>query len=136
MPVLRPICQTLLMSAATCALAACGPQVLPPSGPHAVTDPDRILLYQQEPSKYELLGEIAMPVTPDMRFDEHGDSTVGFEALKARAAAMGANGVLLLDKSNKHDYLVGVGYRGMYYQVPMRADPKSVVANAIYVPQE
>ena len=136
MPFSHALFQPLLLATAACALAACEPKVLPPSGPHPATPPDQVKLYQQEPAKYELLGEITMPVTPDMRFDERGDSTVGFETLKERASAMGANGVLLLDKSHRHDYVVGVGYRGTYYQVPMRKEPKTAIANAIYVHQE
>jgi hypothetical protein len=132
----RSIRRLLLPAAAACALAACGPQVLPPSGTHPAIQSDRVMLYPKEPSRYELLGEIVMPVTPDMRFDEHGDSTAGFDALKARASVMGANGVLLVDKTNNYDYLALVGYRGMFYQVPMRKEPKAAVAKAIYVIQE
>ena len=54
-------------------LGGCAPVVLPPSQ-HAPTSPDRVNLYQSPPAKYEALGIIAMPVTPEMKWDERGDS--------------------------------------------------------------
>jgi hypothetical protein len=129
-------CTPMVLAGMMSLLAACSPQVLPPSGSHPLTPWERVLIYQKEPAKYELIGEISLPVTPDMRWDEHGDSTPGFEALKNRASAMGGNGVLLKAKDGKNDYVVGAGYRGVFYQVPMRREPHSVVASAIYMLEE
>jgi hypothetical protein len=110
------------------------PEVVQSKGPHAPTSPEYIALYQKEPRKYERLGTITQVVTPEMKFDERGDSTPGFEKLKAQAAEKGANGLLLQLPDGTYDFLVLAGYRGSYYQVPAkRGDPKTVLAEAIYV---
>lgn len=125
-----------LLASAACFLGACGsPEILPPTQ-HSITPPENVRLFQAEPSKYEFLGEITLPVTPEMRWDENGDSTAGFNALKARASAMGANGVLLMRKDGTYDLVVGAGYRDKFYQVPMRREPRAVLAGAIYVVKE
>jgi hypothetical protein len=107
--------------------------VVPSSGPRSATKPDRVKIYQDYPKRYELLGIIALPVTPDERWDERGDANPGFDHLKAAAAALGANGLLLARDIAPNDVLVTAGYHGAMYQVPIRSTPKSVVAAAIYV---
>ncbi len=116
-------------------LAGCAPQVLPPSQ-HAPVAAGQVKLYQKQPAKYEALGTISVPVTPEMKWDERGDSTPGFEALKAKAAAMGANGLLFVGQPGTYDVLATVGYRGEFYQVPVKREPKSAVAQAIFVINE
>jgi hypothetical protein len=126
----------------------CESEVLPNSGNHPPLQPDQVKIYQKQPKKYEELGMIEVPTTAEMRWDQRGDSTAGFEALKAKAAAMGANGVLLVDP-NRHvdkdldpnraegNAAVTAGYKGKFYQVPLRAGtPPTAVAQAIYVLKE
>ena len=125
----------VLTGALAIALAGCSPQVLPPSS-HAPTTADQVKLYQKQPPKYEALGMISVPVTPAMKWDERGDSTPGFDALKAKAAAMGANGLLFTPQPGTFDVLVTAGYTGEFYQVPMKREPRSTVAQAIFVIDE
>lgn len=109
-------------------------EVVPSKGPRPPTDPAYVAIYQKEPRKYEVLGQISQVVTPDMKWDEKGDSTAGFEKLKALAAEKGANGLLLKLPEGTYAYLVLAGYKGQYYQVPVKAgEPKTVMGEAIYV---
>src|SRR4051812_27311197 len=101
----------LVLPTLAAALAGCAEHGIAPSGAHAITPPEAVQLYQKEPWKYELIGHIALPVTPDMKWDENGDSTLGFDALKAKASAMGANGILLMQKHGGFDLSVGAGYK-------------------------
>jgi hypothetical protein len=117
-------------------LAGCAPTVLPPSGPHAALATEQVKIYQNQPAKYELLGTIEVPVTAEMKWDEHADSTAGFLALKAKAGALGANGILLKVDENLYDIWVGAGFNGSYYLVPLRREPKTALAAAIYVIKE
>ena len=111
----------------------CSPEVVPSSGTRPPTDPKDVVIYQKEPQKYEELGVVEVPVGGDVRWDEKGESTPGFEKLKAGAAARGANGILLTRPSPDMG-LVLAGYKGTFYQVPVRAgNPKVVAVKAIYV---
>jgi len=116
-----------------CLLYACAPKVLTPSGPPPPPSPQTVKIYQEQPGKYELLGDISLAVTPEMKWDERGDSTAGFEALKAKAAAMGGNGLLLKSAQGNYDTSVGAGYNGKYYLVPLKREPRTVFGQAIYV---
>jgi hypothetical protein len=118
-------------------LAGCsGPEVLPPSGAHPVALPAQVKIYQKQPAKYELLGTINVPVTAAMKWDDRGDSTAGFEALQAKAAALGANGVLLKADQGLYDIEIGAGFKGTYYLVPLKKEPRTAVASAIFVLKE
>jgi hypothetical protein len=115
-------------------LAGCSsPEVLPASGPHPVTLPVQVIIYQKQPMKYELLGTVNVPVTAEMKWDDRGDSTAGFEALQAKAAALGANGVLLMADHSLYDIEIGAGYKGTYYLVPVKKEPRTAIAQAIFV---
>ena len=109
-------------------------EVVPSKGPRPPTSPEYIAIYQKEPRKYERLGLVTQEVTPDMKFDERGDSTKGFEKLKQLAAEKGATGLLLKLPEGTYDFLVLAGYKGSYYQVPAKqGQPKTVMGEAIYV---
>jgi hypothetical protein len=115
-------------------LGCASSEVVPSTGPRPPTDPASVAIYQKEPKKYERLGEITQVITPDMKWDERGDSTAGFDKLKALAAQKGGNGLLLKLPEGSYAYLVLAGYKGNYYQVPVKAgEPKTVMAEAIYV---
>jgi hypothetical protein len=114
------------------ALPGCAPEVLPATQ-HAPSTAESVMLYQKAPKKYENLGMISVPVTPDMKWDQNGDSTPGFDAIKAKAATLGANGVLLDAPRDQWDVMVTAGYKNSWYQVPVRANPKMAVATAIFV---
>ena len=71
------------------AIVGCSPEILPSSGPHPALSSDQVKIFQNPPKKYEMLGIMKIPVTPEMKWDERGDSTAGFEALKSGAAGFG-----------------------------------------------
>jgi len=125
----------LVLACTALALAACSEQV-PVSGPHPPLSPDQVKIFQAAPQKYEMLGTVEVPVTPEMKWDEKGDSTAGFNALKAKAAALGANGLLLTADQKLYDVGVGAGYNGTFYTVPLRYQPRTAVASAIFVLKE
>lgn len=116
-------------------LSGCGPQVVPASQ-HAPTSPNEVKFFQKQPAKYEELGMITVPVTAEMKWNEKGDCTPAFEALKTKAAAKGANGVLLIAQPGSFDVLATAGYKGAWYQVPVKREPKTLVVQAIYVINE
>jgi hypothetical protein len=114
----------------------CQSEVVPNSGNHPPTTPAQVKLYQDPPKKYEDLGTIEVPVGGDVRWDEKGDATAGFEKLKSQAASMGANGVLLAtDNPMMPKVVAGTG--SMYYRVPLRSgNPSVAMAKAIWVVKE
>jgi hypothetical protein len=107
--------------------------VVPSAAPRPATLPEQVRIYQDEPTHYERLGLIEMPLTAEMKWDEHGEAVAAVDALKARAAALGGNGLLLMVDSPQQAYVATVGYHGTFYQVPMRGEPRRAVAQAIYV---
>jgi hypothetical protein len=116
-------------------VAGCSSHVVPSTGPKPPTDPSQVVLYDKEPSKYEQIGRVEVPVGGDVRFDERGDASPGFEKLKAAAAAVGANG-LLFQTTSGETLKVLAGYRGTFHSVPIReGKPNYAVAQAIYVHQ-
>jgi len=121
-----------LVMAMVSLVAGCSSEAMPPTQ-HAAISPDEVKLYPKAPSRYEAMSIISVPITPEVRWDDKGESTKGFDALKSKAAAMGANGVLLAPEAGTYDLLVAAGYKGTWYQVPARRDPKAIVARAIYV---
>ena len=107
---------------------------VPSSGPRQPTTPDQVVIYPKQPdSKYEVLGTVTVPVGGDVRWDDRGESAAGFDLLKAHAATLGANGLLLELDEASYDLIATVGYRGTFYAVPIKRDPKRAVATAIYV---
>lgn len=111
----------------------CSPEVMPSSGTRPPTDPQSVQIYPKEPAKYEQLGVVEVPVGGDVRWDEKGEATAGFEKLKAGAAARGANGILLKHPSPDMSSVLA-GYKGTFYQVPVKlGNPKVVAVQAIYV---
>ena len=121
-------------------LIICGcssPEVVPSSGTRAPTRPEDVKIYAKHPRKYERLGVVSVAVTPEVRFDERGDANLGFDRLKAAAAARGANGLLLTkDGIEGSDALATVGYHGTFYQVPVKSNPRTAMGEAIYVIEE
>jgi hypothetical protein len=107
--------------------------VVPASGDRPPTNAKDVKLYTNEPKKYEKLGTVEVPVGGDVRWDSNGDATPGFEKLKAAAAAKGANGILLLPGKSQVESVVA-GYKGKFYQVPLRrGTPSAVVVEAVFV---
>jgi hypothetical protein len=114
--------------------SGCASEVVPSSGARPPTNPSTVNIYPKEPKKYEKLGVVEVPVGGDVRWDEKGEATAGFEKLKAGAAAVGANGILLNPPPAPGMPSVVAGYKGTFYQVPYRmGTPKVVSVQAIYV---
>lgn len=129
--------RAFLLVAAFGFAAGCASEVVPsPAGGRKPTQPSEVKVYQSQPKKYELLGTVEVPVGGDVRWDEHGDATPGFEKLRAEAASHGANG-LLLTVDGANTATVTAGYKGTFYQVPVRTgQPSTAMARAIYVLKE
>lgn len=136
---LKTSCAAWLVLSTLCWILAGGcqsPEVVAPSGPRAATSPEQVKIYQKQPKKYEELGVIEVPIGGDVRWDERAHAKGGFDQLKQRAAALGANGLLLQVPDGKQDFMVVAGDGNDYYQVPMRNEPRRAVAQAIYVLKE
>jgi hypothetical protein len=117
------------------ALAACAPEVLPTQS-HPALDMAQVKIYQKEPAKYEKLGPITLVVQSTEHWEKTADATPAFEQLRTKAAAMGANGILLIDDEHKEYTMAGASYQGDHYLVPVRRDPLTVAVQAIFVHQE
>lgn len=118
-------------------LLACAPEIVPTTGPHPATLASQVKIYQKQPSKYEKLGILELPAKPTTNWQESADATPAFTELRTRAAALGANGLLLMDDNpNANDVDVGAKFEGQYYLVPVRRDTKSVLVQAIWVISE
>ena len=130
---IRSASRFLLLAVATLMISGCTKEVPPTQ--HAPTNPATVKLYQKKPQRFEVLGTVMVPVTPAMKWDDRGDSTAGFEALKSKAAALGANGLLfVIEDHSKYDIEVTAGYKGEYYQIPLKLQPvRTAMAEAIYV---
>jgi hypothetical protein len=132
-PFRSPVTWFALIALAAAPGWGCGSHVVPSTGPRPPSNPALVAIYDKEPKQYEELGSVEVPIGGDVRWDARGDATVGYERLKSAAAARGANGILLLP-TDQEKLKVLAGYRGTYYQVPIRdGTPKTAVARAIYV---
>ena len=125
----------LILAAGLLFLASCASQVVP-TQPHAATTLDQVKIYQNTPKKYEFLGTVSLVIPPSMSWDQNGNANDGFNQLKQQAAALGANGLLLVQDAPSATYSVKAGYGGTFYNVPMRDNPKTAVARAIFVVEE
>jgi hypothetical protein len=118
-------------------LASCAShQVVPNTGPHPAIDPQQVQVLQKAPSKYEILGPVSVEITPDMRWDQSGNTNLAFSMLRRQAAGLGANGLLLDPTTPGATYELIAGYDGNFFKVPMHKDPLTAVCMAIYVVQE
>jgi hypothetical protein len=114
-------------------------EVVPTTGPHSPTTPDKVVMYQKPPKKkYEVLGTVEVTRAEGAKWDQNGDATRGFEQLRSKAAAMGANGLLLEADKGTYDLLVTAGDNGTFYQIPVRnkGGSPTAIATAIYVHEE
>lgn len=117
-------------------IAGCAPEVVPASGPRPALSPSVVKIYQTAPRKYEKHGLVEVPVTGEVRWDANGSATAGFERLKAQAANKGANGILLTIEPKDFTVMVTASHNGTFYQVPVRENPRTAVAEAIFVIEE
>jgi hypothetical protein len=127
----------LAVLSAVLLLSACQskPEVVPSSGPRPPTSADQVHIFQEAPKRYEKLGGVSVSRDEGATWDDKGDATVGIDLLKRKAAALGANGLLLIPERGKDENRrILAGYRGEYYQVPVSTGtPPHGMAQAIYV---
>ena len=111
--------------------------VVVPAQKHSPSAAADVKIYQKEPAKYEKLGTVSLMITPDLGWDEKGNTDKAFEMLKAKAAELGANGLLLSMPKERYDLIASTGYHGNRYDVPMKMKPdKMAMAEAIFVVEE
>jgi hypothetical protein len=132
----KPFARICLVVAMALLLLGCGSHEVEPAGPRQATTPDKVKLYEKPPKKYESLAIVSVPVTPEMRWDERGQSQAGFDALKTKAAALGANGLVFAFEPGTYDFMTTAGYQQTFYHVPMRLSPRTAMAKAVYVLEE
>ena len=125
---------TILLTAVALIIVGCASsEVVPSSGARPPSDPAKVTIYQKEPRRYEIIGNVELPIGGDVKWDERGEANIAFDRLKSQAAAKGANGILLVG-DNPQMTKVLAGYKGTNYQIPVRyGKPDYVVAKAVYV---
>jgi hypothetical protein len=137
-------CVGVVLAVALAALPAAGggcstkPQVLPSSGRRNPAPPDSVTIYQKQPKKYELLGEVTASREEGARWDDQGNANAGFDTLKQKAALLGANGLLLDPEVIPHERRAQSGYHDHFYRVGVRGTPgnATAVGQAIYVHEQ
>lgn len=127
---------SMLIACLVCLVSGCASKPLPSSGPREPIPAGQVKFYQKYPKQCEQVRMIKLVLTPEMKWDERADANAAFEALKPLAAAAGANGIVLKAPAGEYEYLVTAGYRGTFYQVPMLGQPKTIVAEAVFVLEE
>lgn len=123
---------------ASVVLAGCAstPEIVPSTGPHEATTADQVKIYEKAPKKYELLGKVTVTQKEGAKWDERGNADAAFDNARAKAAAMGANGLLLAAHTGEYDARATAGYHGTFYQVPVKGRPPVGLFQAIYVLKE
>jgi hypothetical protein len=114
-------------------VAGCASSEVVPATQHPVSQPESVQIYQNPPRKYEILGQILDEVPQGELWDAYGNANAVFDRLKAKAAKLGANGLLLTVDRSQYVALAGAGYNGTQYNIPMRDNPRTAVVLAIYV---
>ena len=71
------------------------PEIVPSSGPRTPTSASQVKIYEKQPKKYEMLGTVTVTREEGAKWDEKGDANAAFDTAKSKAAALGANGLLL-----------------------------------------
>jgi hypothetical protein len=123
----------LLLAAAS---LGCAQHEVWPTTAHMPTKPEDVKVYQKHPAKYEQLEQVSVEITPDLMWNERGEAPKAIDALRAKAAALGANGLLLAQDATDAKLVVLATYHGEHYQIPMKNNPRTAVARAIYVIEE
>lgn len=124
----------LFLIALAFAVGACQPTVRQPSQPHPSTNPASVRIYQKAPHAYEDLGVVEAAGT--FQYGPNSTASAVVDALKAQAAAKGANAIWLFPPRGPDMIGVGAFYNDQYYTFPFRrSQPAGTLAQAIYVPE-
>lgn len=95
-------------------------------------DPSEVKLYLDPPPQFETIGIVEASSDVEVSSQAAQDRTI--DELKAQAAKLGANGVILLHSGEKSSDLVGFGSDGMFYAETEEA--KTARGKAVYVQKE
>lgn len=133
---LKPLILSCMVVALFSSGCASKSEVITPTAQRAPTSPDAVQIYEKQPKKYELLGVVKVPVGGEVRWDQRGHAQAGFAQLKQQAAALGANGLLLQVPEDQSEFTVLAGDGERFYQIPMKKDPRTALAQAIFVIEE
>ena len=95
-------------------------------------DPSEVTIYLDPPAEYEAIGIIK--VSSEVGFSRQKAQDRAMEALKSRAAKVGANGVLLTNTGSQSVGTAGYYSNGIYYGGS--TDKILAQGRAIYVIQE
>ena len=120
------------------AMVGCAPksEVVPSSGPRQPTSAGMVKLYEKPPKKYEILGTVTASREEGAKWDKHSNADAAFDTAIRKAAALGANGLLLTAIPGETDSRATAAYKGTFYQVPTKGNPPTAVFQAIYVHEE
>jgi len=94
--------------------------------------PTEVKLYLEPPSKYETIGIVE--ASSEVEFSSQAAQDRAIQELKAQAAKLGANGVLISNMGNKSGDMVGFYSGGVFYAGA--SEIKTASGKAIYVIQE
>ena len=95
-------------------------------------DPSKVKIYLEAPSQYETIGIVE--ASSEVEFSTQSAQDRAVKELKAQAAKIGANGVLLLNTGNRTGDAVGIISGGLL--LTAASDVKTVRGKAIFVTQE
>jgi hypothetical protein len=111
-------------------IGGCGSQVVPSAGPRPPTQSWEVQILQNRPSKYEILGVVE--TTENLKLGPNATADEAFNALKKKAAALGATGLLL--EAEAAPIRATVMYNGRSFQVPIDKSPATkAMATAVYI---
>lgn len=94
--------------------------------------PELVKLYVKPPQKYDIIGIVN--ASSDSGWTTQGDMDYAVSELKSQAARLGANGIIITDKSEISSAVIGSYSNGMMYSIPTSA--QSISGQAVYVTQE
>ena len=94
--------------------------------------PNEVKIYLEPPSQYETIGLVEASSEVELSSQAAQDRTIN--ELKAQAAKIGANGVLLLSSGDKTGEMVGFVSGGVFYAGA--GEVKTAKGKAIFVVQE
>jgi hypothetical protein len=99
---------------------------------------EQVKLYPKKPDKYDIVANITLEITPDLKWDNTGQADKAFDAVRAIAASKGANGILFDIDGSKYDFQAVASYHGESFKVPVRGtkDQAIIVAQAILVTKD
>lgn len=127
---MKSLCALVLACAALLAACASGSAIVTGT-PRSPIAPELVKIYLEPPPQFEVIGLVN--ASSDSGWTEQGSMDYAIRELKAQAAKLGANGVLLVSSGERISTVLGTAGPGMVYAIPVTA--KSVQGRAIFVTQ-